>query len=127
MALVRWRGGCAPRLATVWDDGRPRPLLLTHLPGYAAPVALREAIAARFPTLTVDGAAVDRALATGPPGRPALTPTARTWAETAHDLRTGALTTDVLRERCGGRIYIPQWGRRHFPKNGRCDFTTRPP
>ena len=99
MAFVRWRGGCAPRLATVWDDGRPRPLRLTHWPGYAAPVALRVAIAAHFPTLTVDGAAADRALAAGPPGRPALTPTARTWAETAHELRTGALTTDVLRER----------------------------
>ena len=70
MAFVRWRGGCAPRLATVWDDGRPRQLLLTHLPGYAAPVARREAIAARFPTLTVDWAAVDRALAPGPPGPP---------------------------------------------------------
>ena len=99
MAFVRGRGGCAPRLASVWEDGRSRQMLLTTLPGYAAPVALREAVAARFPTLAVDGAAVDRAWAAGPPGCPALPPTARTWADTAHDLRTWALTTDVLRER----------------------------
>ena len=28
---------------------------------------------------------------------------------------------------CGGRIRLPQWGRRHYPQKGRCDFTTRPP
>ena len=99
MAFVRWRGGCAQLLASVWEDGRSHQILLANLPGFAAPVVLREVIAARFPTLTVDWAAVDRALAAGPPGRPALTPTARTWAETAHDLRTWALTTDVPRER----------------------------
>ncbi len=99
MAFVRWRGGCAQLRASVWEDGRSRQMLLTHWPGFAASVALREAVAARFPTLAVDWAAVDRALAAGPPGCPALTPTARTWADTAHDLRTWALTTDVLRER----------------------------
>ncbi|MDA8199828.1 MAG: hypothetical protein M0Z54_10490 [Thermaerobacter sp.] len=99
MAFVRWRGGCAQLLASVWEDGRSRQVLLATVPGYAAPGALREAIAARFPTLTVDWAAVDRALAAGPPDRPALSPPARTWAETAHDLRTWALTTDVPRER----------------------------
>ena len=99
MAFVRWRGGCAQLLASVWEDGRSRQMLLTNLPGFAASVALREAVAARFPTLAVDWAAVDRALVAGPPGRPALMPTARTWAETAHDLRTWALTTDVPRER----------------------------
>ena len=99
MAFVRWRGGCAQLLASVWEDGRSRPMLLTHWPGFAASVALRAGIAARCPTLTVDGAAVDRALVAGPPGRPALMPPARPWAETAPDLRTWALTTDVPRER----------------------------
>ena len=99
MAFVRWRGGCAQLLASVWEDGRSHQILLTNVPGFAAPVALRAGIAARFPTLTVDWAAVDRALVAGPPGRPALSPQARTWAETAHDLRTWALTTDVPRER----------------------------
>ena len=61
MAFVRWRGGCAQLLATVWADGHPRQLLLTNVSGCSAPAALCEAIAARFPTLTVDGAAVDRA------------------------------------------------------------------
>ena len=92
MAFVRWRGGCAPRLATVRADGRPRQLRLTPLPGSSAPAALREAIAAQFPTLTVDWAAVDRALAAGPPGRPPLTPTARTWAETAREGAASVLT-----------------------------------
>ena len=99
MAFVRGRGGCAPRLASVGEDGRPHQILLTHWPGFAAPVALREEIAARFPTLTGDGAAVDRAWGAGPPGRPVLTPQARTWAETAHDLRTGGVTTDLGSER----------------------------
>jgi len=92
MAFVRWPGGCAQLLASVWEDGGSRQILLANLPGFAAPVILGEVIAARFPRLTV-------AWAAGPAGRPALTPTARTWAETAHDLRTWALTTEVPRER----------------------------
>jgi hypothetical protein len=100
MAFVRWRGGCAQLLATVWEDGHPRQILLTNLHGAgAATGALRETIATRFPALTVDWAAVDRALAAGPPGRPALPPAGRTWAETAHDLRTWALTTPFVSER----------------------------
>ena len=115
MAFVRWRGGCAQLLATVWDDGRPRQLLLTNVPGCSAPAALREAIAARFPTLTVDWAAVDRALAAGPPGRPPLTPTARTWAETAHDLHTWALTAAFVSERTaleGAASVLTLWAAR---------------
>ena len=37
MAFVRWRAGCAQLLASVWEDGRPHQILLTNLPGYAAP------------------------------------------------------------------------------------------
>ena len=100
MAFVRWRGGCAQLLATVGEAGHARQILLANLHGAcAAPGALREGIAARFPALPIDWAAVDRALAAGPPGTPALTPAARTWAETAHDLRTWALTTDRVSER----------------------------
>ena len=69
MAFVRWRGGYAQLLASVWEDGRSRQMLLTHWPGFAASVALREAVAARFPTLTVDGAPlVPRDPAAAPPG-----------------------------------------------------------
>lgn len=68
MAFVRWRGGCAQLLASVWEDGRPHQILLKNLPGVRGPVAL---IASRVPTLAVAGAAVDRALVAGPPGRPA--------------------------------------------------------
>ena len=100
MAFVRWRGASAPRLATVWEAGRPRQVLLAHRHGECpAAGALREALDAQYPALRIDGAAVDRALAAGPPERPALTPTARTWAETAHDLRTWALTTDLPGDR----------------------------
>ena len=87
-----------PPFPRVCENGRPHQILLTHWPGFAAPVALREGIAARCPTLTRDGA-VDRAWAAGPPGRPVLTPQARTWAETAHVLHTGAFTTDLGSER----------------------------
>lgn len=100
MAWVRWRGGCAQLLATVWDSGRSRQVLLANLQGaYAAPASLRAAVTARFPTISVDWAAVDRALAAGPPGTPALTLAQNTWATVAHDLRTWALATEVPSER----------------------------
>ncbi|MGC8474411.1 MAG: hypothetical protein ACP5PW_08425 [Candidatus Dormibacteria bacterium] len=100
MAWVRWRGGCAQLLATVWDHGRSRQVLLVNLQGaYAASTRLRAAVTAQFPTIPVDWAAVDRALAAGPPGTPALTPPQNTWATVAHDLRTWALATEVPSER----------------------------
>ena len=100
MAFVRWRGHSAQLLTTVYERGRSRQVLLGRLPeAGGVPLHRRAAIAARWPDLRIDWAAVDRALAAGPPDAPALPPRARTWAETAHDLRTWALTTDWVSER----------------------------
>lgn len=75
MAFVRWRGDSAQRLATVWEVGHARQILLANLHEvYAASVSLREEVATRFPALTVDWAAVDRALAAGRSGPRARSP-----------------------------------------------------
>ena len=58
------------------------------------PARLRAAVTAWFPLISVDGAAVDRVLAAGLPGTPALTPTPTTWATVTHHRRTWALATE---------------------------------
>ena len=92
MAFVRWRGNCAQLLATVTADGRPRHRLLANLHGaYRTTPALWAQVAEDFPEIPADWAAVDRALALGPPS--AVPPTAQqvTWADTAHQLLAWAM------------------------------------
>ena len=68
MAFVRWRGNCAQLLATITVEGRPRHQLLANLHGaYRTSPRLWAQVATEFPTMVVDWAAVDRALAVGPP------------------------------------------------------------
>ena len=87
MAFVRWRGNCAQLLATITVEGRPRHQWLANLHGaYRTSPRLWAQIAAEFPTLVVDWAAVDRALALGPPTGIPPTPQQLTWADTAHQL-----------------------------------------
>lgn len=87
MAFVRWRGNCAQLLATITDQGRPRHLLLANLHGaYRTTPSLWHQVAQCFPTIVVDWAAIDRALAQGPATAPAPTPQQLEWAETAHRL-----------------------------------------
>ena len=75
MAFVRWRGHSAQLLTTVYERGRSRQVLLGRLPeAGGVPLHRRAAIAARWPDLRIDWAAVDRALAAGPPDAPALPP-----------------------------------------------------
>lgn len=91
MAFVRWRGNCAQLLTTITVDGRPRHRLLANLHGgFATTPTLWAQIARDFPTVPVDGAAVDRALAEGPPSAVPPTPWQRRWADTAHQLRVWA-------------------------------------
>ena len=91
MAFVRWRGQCAQLLATVYDHGRSRQILLANLQGaYAIAPSLQQEITTRFPTLSIDWTAVNRTLALGPPGTPPPTPRQRTWLEVAEALRTWA-------------------------------------
>ncbi len=93
MAFVRWRGNCAQLLTTVYDQGRSRQILLANLrSGFCTSPTLWAAVADQFPTIRVDWAAVDRALALGPPSAPPPTPTQVTWAEVAHQLLVWATT-----------------------------------
>ena len=99
MAFVRWRGNCAQLLATVTVEGRPRHQLLANLQGaYRTTPSLWAQVAAAFPTIVVDWAVVDRALAVGPPN--AVPPTSQqlTWADTAHALRVWAIQPGHVRE-----------------------------
>jgi len=68
MAFIRWRGNSAQLLATVYEAGRTRQILLTNFHGaYYAAESLQKAVAARFPSIPIDWQAVNRALAAGPP------------------------------------------------------------
>ncbi len=71
MAFVCLRGHCAQLLATVYEEGRSRQVVVSAIPeaGWLTP-GRREYIATRWPQLRLDWAAVDRALAAGPPGSP---------------------------------------------------------
>ena len=92
MAFVRWRGNCAQLLTTVYDQGRSRQILLANLrSGFCTSPTLWAAVADQFPTIRVDWAAVDRALAQGPVTGPPATPTQMLWAGVAHQLMEWAM------------------------------------
>ena len=100
MAFIRWRGPRAPRLATVYQDGRSRQVVLANLGGaYAVPTGVRAHVAAAFPTIRVDGAAIDRALVVGPPGSPPLTAAPWTWVTAAAALRDWARRAAIPSDR----------------------------
>ena len=91
MAFVRWRGHCAQLLTTVYEQGRSRQILLANLHGaYAVSPSLQEAITAQFPSISVDWARINRALALGPPGTPTPSPQQESWLGVAEALRTWA-------------------------------------
>lgn len=100
MAFLRWRGTRAQLLATVYEDGRSRQVVLANLGGaYTVHRTIRARVDAAFPHLHVDWAAIDGALAVGPPGSAPLTPEPWTWETAAHALRDGARCTAVPRDR----------------------------
>jgi hypothetical protein len=67
MAFVRWRDCSAQLLATVYENGRSRQIVLARLPEFYASDLTKMRVAEQFPRIKVDWAAVDRALAQGPP------------------------------------------------------------
>ncbi len=93
MAWIRWRGQTAHLMTTEWVTGKSRQRYLTSLGGaYAVAASVRTAIEARYPDVVVDWAAIDRALAAGPPGSRPLTPDEWNWAQVEHRLRDWATT-----------------------------------
>ena len=96
MAFVRWRGNCAQLLTTITVDGRPRQQLLLNLRGaYATTPRIWAQVAANFPGVRVDWAAVDRALAAGPPTASVARPEQLTAAAIAHQLRVWATSDQI--------------------------------
>lgn len=93
MAFVRWRGRCAELLATVYDHGISRQVVLANLGGaLSVSQHLQDAITLRWPHLTIRWTAINETLALGPSGTPAPSPTQRTWLDVAHLLRQWADT-----------------------------------
>ena len=74
MAFVRWRGNSAELLATVYENGKSRQILLVNLPLDHASDMIREQVAKEHPQIHVDWLAVERALARGPKTKPAPEP-----------------------------------------------------
>jgi hypothetical protein len=92
MAFVRWRGRSSQLVATVYEDGRSKKVTLANLPGFYVSETIKREVAEKFPHIKVDWAAVDRALAQGPPGilKSSTPPEHLTWADIEHHLRCWA-------------------------------------
>ena len=91
MAFVRWRGNSATLLATVYEQGRSRQILLAALGGgYSVPTHVREDVRARFPELLIDWEKVNEAMAKGPKSAPPLTSVELSYLEVEQRLREWA-------------------------------------
>ena len=91
MAFVRWRGNSATLLATVYEQGRSRQILLAALGGgYGVPTGVRESVHERFPGLSIDWNAVNEAMAKGPRNAPPLLETQLSYLEAEQQLRAWA-------------------------------------
>lgn len=91
MAFVRWRGNSATLLATVYEQGKSRQVLLATLGGgYSVPNYVREAVGARFPDVFVDWEKVNEAMAKGPRSAPPLTGVQLSYLEVEQRLRAWA-------------------------------------
>ena len=69
MAFVRWRGGCAQLLTTIYTEKRSKQVLLTNLTDFNVPQWMRNEVARKYPDIKVDWAQISRLLAQGPPNR----------------------------------------------------------
>jgi hypothetical protein len=67
MAFVRWRGRCCELIATVYENGRSKKIILTKLPEFYVAEWIKKEVADRFPGIKVDWLAVNQVLAQGPP------------------------------------------------------------
>ena len=97
MAWIRWRGTNAHLMMTERRQGHTVQRYLASLGGaYAVSASQRASLEARYPEVSMDWAAIDEALAAGPPGAGTLSAPEwdavhiehqlRMWAENATDL-----------------------------------------
>ena len=97
MAFVRWRGNCAHLLATVSAEGHSRQVCLANLEGrYAVPEWIRPRVQTEYPSIRVDWARIDRALAAGPPGSAPLTAPQQSCLAVELQLRAWAHDLDLF-------------------------------
>lgn len=93
MAWIRWRGQSAQLMATVWHDGKTRQQYLASLGGvYSVPEWVQQQITERFPTISIDWAAIQAAVVQGPPGNQPPSAAMLGWAEVEARLRDWART-----------------------------------
>ncbi len=91
MAWIRWRGSNAHLMTTERRPGHAVQRYLTSLGGaYSVSTAQRAAIEARYPHVSIDWAAIDEALAAGPPGTRALSAPEWDAVHIEHPLRMWA-------------------------------------
>jgi hypothetical protein len=69
MAFIRWRGGCAQLLTTVYAENKSKQVLLTNLTDFTVTKQMRNEVARKFPKVKVDWTQISRRLAQGPPDR----------------------------------------------------------
>lgn len=91
LAFVRWRGNSATLLATLYERGTSRQVLLAPLGcGYRVQTGIREYVTERFPTIAVDWVAVNEAMAHGPSSEAPLTVEKLSYLEVENHLRDWA-------------------------------------
>lgn len=93
MAFVRWRKNCAELLATRYENGHSRQVVLLNLEHPYITQSQRQRVRERFPEVEVDWGKVVEALARGPVESPA-DPIRITWAlvdQVLRDLKDVAL------------------------------------
>ena len=100
MAYLRFRGNTTQLLATVWQDGRNKQIVLLNLRGAMSITKnMREVVAANFPDVSVDWPEIERALIAGPPSVNPETELLKEIAQVAQrlydwSLRPGLTTVD---------------------------------
>ena len=69
MAFIRWRGGCAQLLTTIYEEKRSKQVVLANLPNFDVTRGTRNEVKRKYPDIQVDWAQINRVLAKGPPVR----------------------------------------------------------
>lgn len=87
MAFVRWRKNCAELLATRYEGGKSRQVVLLNLAHPYITDDQRRQVHERFPDVQIDWDKVVQALARGPGGVEPPTPVRITWARVDQVLR----------------------------------------
>ncbi|RIV22772.1 hypothetical protein D2Q93_09345 [Alicyclobacillaceae bacterium I2511] len=119
MAFVRWRKNSAQLVATLYEQGRSRQIVLAPLgTGFRIPPGLQDQVKERFPHISVDWPAIARAMTKGPPGSPPVSVQEWGFSEVEYALRAWAkLKTPFAREAdvlCQAADVLASWRARAY-------------